>query len=61
LASLRRHRESRARLVLFREILERRLTDIDHHCGDLAGERERSFVEVRDWRNGVAADVKAFD
>src|ERR1700741_3507057 len=59
-ASLGRHRESCAGLVLLREILERRLADVDHHFDDLAGEGERSLVQVGNRRAGIAADVEAF-
>ena len=45
--------------MLLRQFLERRLTDIDHHLDDLAGEWERSFVQVGNGRAGVAADVEA--
>src|SRR5580658_203422 len=47
-------------LVLLGEILKRRLTDIHHHFDNLAGECERRFVQLRDRRAGITADIEAF-
>jgi hypothetical protein len=56
--SLGGHRDPSASLVLLLQLFERRLTDIDHDFDDLSGERKRRFVQIRDWRDGVAADVQ---
>jgi hypothetical protein len=42
--SLRSHRYPRTELVLCRQLLERRFTDIDHHLDDLASEWEWRFI-----------------
>src|SRR6476660_2686398 len=52
------HRPSCVGLVLAGELVEGCLADVDDHLDDLAGERERGFVEVRDGRAGVTADVE---
>src|SRR6476659_7553155 len=54
------HRPSCVGLVLAGELVEGCLGGVDDHLDDLAGERERGFVEVRDRRAGVTADVEGF-
>jgi hypothetical protein len=47
-------------LVLAGELVEGCLADVDDHLDDLAGEHKRRFVEVRNGRAGVTADVEGF-
>ena len=45
--------------VVLSKVFERSLADIHHHFKNLASERKWGFVEFRDRRAGIAADVEA--
>src|SRR5262249_4443138 len=57
--SLRREREPGVRLVLLRQVRERRLARVDHYSDDGSRERERRFVPIRHGRASIAAHVEA--
>jgi hypothetical protein len=58
--SLRCHGKPRVDFLFLSEVLERRLTDIHQLLNNLPGEAQRQFVQLRDWRAGITADVEAF-